>query len=191
MKITILSCSLADDSKSRRLAEEAANFFAARQVEVRLVDCRTLSLPDFDHGVCYESPAIRQLTADLAWADGVVIAMPIYNWGGNSVAKKIVEATGADDTGRKVRAWEDKIVTFLCAAGLAQSYMAFLPLANGLMLDFKCIINPHMCFAVGENFGAGGQLDEETQGRLERALSVAVELTEGLKNRVILSGWCI
>jgi len=188
MKITILSCSLAEDSKSRRLAEEAAKFLAARQVESRLVDCRSLSLPDFDHGACYDSPAVRQLTADLAWADGIVIAMPIYNWGGNSVAKKIVEVTGADDTGRKVRAWEDKVVTFLCAAGLAQSYMAFLPLANGLMLDFKCIINPHMVFAVGENFDAQDRLDQEAAGRLERALSVAVELTEGLKDRTIRSG---
>lgn len=191
MNITILSCSLADDSKSRRLAEEAAKFLTAWQVEVRLVDCRSFSLPDFDHGACYESPAVQRLTADLAWADGIVLAMPIYNWGGNSVAKKVVEATGADETGRRVRAWEDKVVTFLCAAGLAQSYMAYLPLANGLMLDYKCIINPHLCFAVGENFGAEDQLDEETRGRLERVLSVAVELTEGLRHRTILSGWCI
>ena len=103
IKITILSCSLADDSKSRRLAEAAAQFLAARQVEVRLVDCRSLGLPDFDHGACYESPAVRQLTADLAWAEGIVLAMPIYNWGGNSVAKKVIEATGADETGRRVR----------------------------------------------------------------------------------------
>lgn len=191
MKITILSCSLDQRSKSHRLAQDAESFLVARGVEVRLVDCRSLGLPDFDHAACYASPAVLQLTADLAWADGIVLAMPIYNWGGNSVAKKVIEATGADETGRRVRAWEDKVVTFLCAAGLPQSYMAYLPLANGLMLDYKCIINPHLCFAVGENFGVEDQLDEETRGRLERALSVAVELTEGLRHRTILSGWCI
>ena len=93
MKITVLSCSLDPRSKSRRLAQDAERFLIARGVEVRFVDCRSLGLPDFDHAACYESPAVRQLTDDLAWADGIVLAMPIYNWGGNSVAKRVAEAT--------------------------------------------------------------------------------------------------
>src|SRR3712207_8670459 len=37
----------------------------------------------------------------------------------------------------------DKVVTFVHAAGLPHSYMAFAPLAVSMILDFRCIVNPY------------------------------------------------
>ena len=58
----------------------------------------------------------------------------------------------------------------------------------GLMLDFKCVINPYQVYASGEDFLADG-LSQKIKTRARRALMVKAELIEGLKNRKYTSGW--
>ena len=66
--------------------------------------------------------------------DAIVVAVPIYVYDTNAAIKNFVDLSG--------RAWTDKPVGFLCAAGGPSSYMAILGLANSLMLDFRCLIVP-------------------------------------------------
>lgn len=190
MNILILSCSRNPVSNSSVLAHEAHAFLCMQNnVDVELIDARLIELPDFDHDDCYRSDAVQELTQKLAHADSIVIATPVYNWSTSGFAKKIMENTGTDDTGRLVRAWEDKVITFLCAAGISQSYLAYLPLANSLMLDYKCILNPHIVFAIGEDFQDRQIVNASIKMRLERVMRIAVELTELLQKRTILSTW--
>ena len=84
--------------------------------------------------------------------DGIVVATPIYNYDASAAAKNLVELTG--------RAWQNKVVGFLCAAGGDGSYMSIMALANSLMLDFRCVIVPRFVYATGGAFAAlGSRLD--------------------------------
>ncbi len=190
MNILILSCSLNPTSNSRVLALAAQTYLnQLDEVSNTLIDARALDIPDFDHESTYQSAGVQHLTDQLAKADSIIIATPVYNWGTSGVIKKIIENTGTDDTGRLVRAWEDKVVTFLCAAGVPQSYMAYLPLANSLMLDYKCMINPHITFAIEDDFSDGRISNPKIEQRLTRVLNIHLELTQLLKPRTILSKW--
>ena len=191
LRILILSCSRRRESKSRILAHKAQEFLHKQGVDTRLVDMQEVTLPDYRGDDDSQSVAVQQLTGEIAWANGVIIATPIYNWSVNSVVKKVVEATGADDTGRKIRAWEDKVVTFLCCAGVPQAYLAYLPTANSLMVDYKCIINPHIVFALRSDIEDGKIVNDDVTKRLERVLSIAIELIDALKDRKLLSGWVL
>lgn len=189
LRILVLSCSLKRDSKSRVLAHRALEFLHSQGVETRLVDMQEIMLPEYGREEYAQSVVVQQLTQEIAWANGIVIATPIYNWSVNSVLKKVVEATGADETGRKIRAWEDKVVTFLCNAGVPQAYLAYLPTANSLMVDYKCIINPHVVFGVEADFEDGKLVNPDVAKRLERVLLIAIELIDALKDRKLLSSW--
>lgn len=191
LKMIVISGSLSPHSKSRILAEETRKILSRGDAEVRYIDMREQDLPDFDHNKCYQHPSVDEVTNQLAWAQAIVIATPVYNWNSSASIKKLIENTGTDDTGRKCRAWEDKVVTFLCSGGIPQSYMAFLSMANSLMFDYKCIINPHIVFAVEDDFSNNAIRNPKVQERLERVMAITIELTECLKDRKLLSGWCI
>lgn len=191
LRMIIISTSLSPGSKSRILAYEAQSYLVTRGMEVRFIDMKEQALPDFDHNTCYEHESVSHLTNQLAWAQGIVLSTPVYNWNSSGVLKKVIENTGTNDTGRKCRAWEDKVVTFLCSGGIPQSYMAYLSFANSLMLDYKCIINPHFVFAVEDDFSEEGIENEKIEARLKRVMDIAIELTDRLKDRKLLSGWCI
>src|SRR5256714_12133895 len=79
-------------------------------------------------------PASKKLTAAVENADGILIASPVYNYDVAAATKNMIELTGS--------AWEDKIVSFLCADGGHASYMSVMSYANSLMLDFRCVIIP-------------------------------------------------
>lgn len=191
LKIAIISGSLNSQSKSRILADAAKTHLMDKGMDVDFMDLRDYDLPEFDHEKCYENENIPRLTNRLSLVQSIVIATPVYNWSACAAVKKLIEHTGTDDTGRICRAWEDKVVTFLCSGGIAQSYMSFLSTANSLMLDYKCIINPHQVYAVEDDYGNGQIQNPKIQARLERVMDIAVELTDCLKDRKLLSGWSI
>jgi FMN reductase len=77
----------------------------------------------------------------------------------NAAAKNVLELTG--------KAWEGKVVGFICAAGGHGSYMSVMPFANSLMLDYRCHIIPRFVYA------APSHIDESTFG--DAALNRRVE----------------
>lgn len=170
-KVLIVSCSLSPDSRSHRLAAAAEAVLKDGDSDVTLVDLREYELPMCD-GESYDAPGAQELTRLIKEADVILLAAPIYNYDLNAAAKNLVELTG--------RAWRDKVVGFLCAAGGRSSYMSPMGTANSLMLDFRCVIVPRFVYAIGEDFRDAGSLSEKVQERVVQLCTEAVKLANGL-----------
>ncbi len=161
MKSLILSCSLSEESKSRKMAEELERFWRDQNnVDLEVLDLRDLALPPCDGGSAYDHPATRKLEAALSTADAVVFAVPIYNYDVNAAAKNVIELAGRHLT--------DKVAGFLCSAGGHRSYMAVMAVANSLMLDFRTVIVPRFVYAGGDEIREGEDLSEPIRERLAK-----------------------
>jgi FMN reductase len=102
-----------------------------------------------------------------------------------------VEVVGTNPPGQAVRSpFFDKIITFVNAAGLPQSYMAFSSMAISMILDYKCIINPYTVYV--DNFAwTGDTLSEIATTRMQKSAQVMVELMQCLAKRDYHSSWQI
>lgn len=189
MDFTIISCSLDPDSRSRRLADLTGAALSSSGHHFTLIDLRTTEVPSFDNRRAFEHPAYMRLHEAIDRADGVFIAAPVYNWGLGSAAKNLIELTGATGEGGRQSAWFDKVVTFLCSGGLPHSYMAYGSLAMSLMLDFKCVVNPYMVYAAERDWMDDLEPSTTLNARIERTVTVKLELAEALRNRSYRSGW--
>lgn len=168
--ILILSASLNPESNSRVLAQEAARGLAADGVAAELLDLRDHPLPLCDGATAYGHPGVAPLRDKFAGAAAIIIATPIYNYDGNAALKNVIELTG--------KAWENKPVAFLCAAGGKSAYMAVMGLANSLMLDFRCLIVPRFVYATGADFGEGRVTNPEQVRRIAQLTQATVRLTK-------------
>jgi NAD(P)H-dependent FMN reductase len=187
LNLPVFSCSLDPASVSRRLADQTADAISDRGHRTTVIDLADVSLPPFDNDGVFASDAFSVVHRAIDEADGLVLAFPIYNWAPSSTVKSLIEATGATGAGRRA-AWFDKVVTFVCAAGLPHSTMATGPLAQSLMLDFKCIVNPYTAY-FSERDWDGGQLRPDRADRLDKTVTVHVELAQLLQGRTYASDW--
>ena len=188
-RYVILSCSLRESSRSRILAEMAAAILTASGRTSNVVDLRFCQIPQFDDDSVYLHPNFEILYKAINEADGVVIASPVFNWQLSSIAKNAIESTGATDRNGRQSAWFDKVVTFLCAGGLPQSYMAYGGLALSLMADFKCVINPYAVYSSSSDWTEFGSPSQTLSDRLLKTIQVKIELVEKLKSRSYSSIW--
>ena len=154
----------AQTSYSRIMAVALRDAWNEMGMAAHFVDLREYELPFCDAEGAYGHEHVPVLSALIESARVVVIATPIYNYAANSVMKNLIELTG--------KAWEDKVVGFLCAAGGAASYMSIMALANSLMLDFRCLIIPRFVYALSSDFSGGKVSSEEVTGRI-RSLAKA------------------
>lgn len=161
MRVLVLFSSLDISSRSEKLARLYAETLSALGADTQFETLKEYTLPRFDNGsALLKDPSYRALHDAASRADGLVLANPIYNWGCCAELKTFVEVVGTNPPGENVRSpFFDKIITFVNAAGLPQSYMAFSSLAISMMLDFKCIINPYTVYVdnagwTGETLGA-------------------------------------
>ena len=113
------------------------------------------------------------ITEEIEKAQGILLAVPIYNYNANSVAKNLVELTG--------KAWEDKVVGFVCAAGGENSYMSIMNLANCLMLDFRCIILPQFVYVTNKSFEGDCLADPEIEKRIQKLTLQLTKVSSILK----------
>ncbi len=176
MSLLIFSCSLNPASRSGQLAKLALEDARAAGAEAELITLGALNLPVCDGDGVYSNPAVTELTDKIRAARGVILALPVYNYGVNAAAKNLLELTGD--------AWTGKIIGFICAAGGAGSYMSVMPFANSLMLDFRCVITPRFVYATSHDF-ADEQLAEDGELRrrlrgLTRDVTHFAEALEGL-----------
>lgn len=171
--ILILSSSLSDDSNSRVLAREAQRVLEGDGAEVSLLDLRDHPLPLCDGGSSYGHPNVAAVQARINAASAVIVATPIYNYDGTAALKNLIELTG--------RAWENKAVGFLCAAGGMASYMSIMSLANSLMLDFRSVIVPRFVYATGEAFVDGQIVDADQMRRVSELARATARLGTALK----------
>ncbi|QZQ53670.1 NAD(P)H-dependent oxidoreductase (plasmid) [Curtobacterium sp. TC1] len=187
LRLPVISCSLDPASISRRLAERSATLLTVAGHQSEVIDLAAVDLPPFDNDRVFDSESIRALHALIREADGVVLAFPIYNWAPSSTVKSLIEATGATGNGRRA-AWFDKVITFVCAAGLPHSYMATAALGQSLMLDFKCVVNPYAAYFSERDWDVES-LTAERAARLEKTMTVHAELATLLQGRTYSSDW--
>ncbi len=166
--ILVLSASLNPESNSRGLAREAVAVLERDGVPVQLVDLRDHPLPACDGDAAYAHPGVARLRDLIAAADAILVATPIYNYDGTAALKNLIELTG--------RAWENKVVGFLCAAGGRSSYMSIMALANSLMLDFRCLIIPRFVYATTNEFTDGRIVHPEQVRRVAQLARAASRL---------------
>lgn len=171
--IILISASLNSDSNSRVLAQEAKRVLEQEGQEVTLLDLRDHPLPLCDGGEAYGHPNVALLARLVRAADAVLIATPIYNYHSTAVVKNLIELTG--------RAWENKVVGFLCAAGGMGSYMSIMGLANSLMLDFRSVIVPRFVYATGEVFEEGRINNADVANRVADLARTAARFGRALK----------
>jgi NAD(P)H-dependent FMN reductase len=163
----VISTSLNPDSKSRMLAKYAHATLDA-QVGCEFVDLRDFALPMCDGDSAYAHPDVALVTKKIINASCIIVATPIYNYDVNAAFKNLIELSG--------RAWHDKVVGFLCAAGGKSSYMSVMAVANSLMLDFRSVIIPRFVYAEGSHFSEA-EIDETVQERINELTKMAIRLT--------------
>lgn len=167
----IISTSLNPKSKSRILCQTVFEHLQKKGT-AEFVDLRDLDLPMCDAGACYGHPSVGPIAEKIKNAKCVVLGTPVYNYAACAAAKNLIELTG--------RAWTDKLVGFVCAAGGRMSYMSVMGIANSLMLDFRCLIIPRFVYAEGSGFDESGKPLAEIDQRIEELANTANSLTSSL-----------
>ncbi len=163
----VISTSLNPGSNSRLMAVKAHELLNKRG-KAEYLDLKDYPMPACDGDSAYADPNVPVLSNKIKNAKMVLLAVPIYNYSFSAAAKNLIELTG--------QAWNDKIVGFLCAAGGKSSYMSIMSLANSLMLDFRCIINPRFVYADGSSFKNDAIYDHEITKRIEDLVDTSVKL---------------
>jgi FMN reductase len=172
-KYLVISTSGNPDSNSRRMARLAFKHLERAKVHCAWLDISELGLPLCDADACYTQPGAREVRKAIDAADGILLGTPVYNYDVSATAKNLVELTG--------KAWEDKVVGFLCAAGGMSSYMSVMAFANSLMLDFRCVIIPRFVYATGRAFEEDDLKDKEVGERIEALARELVRFTSALR----------
>lgn len=169
----VISTSGNPDSNSRRLGREAFKHLQKANVPCEWLDIAELDVPLCDADECYVSPAAKQLNEKICWADGILLASPVYNYDVSAAAKNMIELTG--------KGWEEKVVGFLCAAGGMSSYMSVMAFANSLMLDFRSVIIPRFVYATAQAFEGDALTDPKMAARVEQLAADLIRFTQALR----------
>ncbi|MGI8821374.1 MAG: NADPH-dependent FMN reductase [Chthoniobacterales bacterium] len=172
-KYVVISASGNPQSNSRRMGRMAFASLQKAGVQVDWLDLRDLALPLCDADACYGAEGARQLHTAISAADGIMVAAPVYNYDVSASAKNMIELSG--------KAWEDKVVAFLCAAGGMSSYMSVMAYANSLMLDFRSVIVPRFVYATGSAFDGDAPADAKIVARIDQVAAELIRFTEALR----------
>ena len=168
MSYLVFSCSLNPDSNSRVLAEAAYDRLDEAAVPVEFVDLRDLSLPLCDGGACYEHPQAIEMAGKIMAAEGVLLAVPVYNYAVSAATKNLLELTGS--------AWYGTTVGLLSTAGGRRSYMSLMPFANSLMLDYRCLVVPRFIYADESQVRNGKLRDPALKPRIAELCTTLIAL---------------
>ena len=163
----VISCSLNKESKSRIMAKYAEGLYCKNS---NFIDLREMEIPFCDGNECYDEPIVDDLKKLISKAKSIIIAGPVYNYDLNAAAKNLMELTG--------KAWSDKIVGFILAAGGKGSYMSPMSFMNSLMLDFRCIIIPRFIYATRDSFDKNNNIDDELKDRIEQLIDMSIKLSK-------------
>ena len=131
--------------------------------DVEFFDLQDNRLPMSDGDECYDLPEVLDFREKVKNAQGIIMAIPIYNYNISSGAKNAVELGG--------RMLYDKIFGFICAEGGKSSYMSVMSLANSLMIDFRCYIIPKFVYATKHHFD-GKKISEYFNDIIDNGFSV-------------------
>jgi FMN reductase len=139
---------------------------------VEFFDLQENPLPMCDGDECYDLPEVIDFRSRIDKANGIIMAIPIYNFNVSSGAKNIVELGG--------KKLYDKNFGFLCAAGGKNSYMSVMGLANSLMIDYRCYIIPKFVYALKKDFDETKVIDADIKERIEELGNEMIRITKAL-----------
>jgi hypothetical protein len=66
--------------------------------------------------------------------------------------------------------------------------MSLMPLANSLMLDFRCLIVPRFVYATGGDFADGRVTSQKIAGRVAQLASETLRLGTALRSAAAIGG---
>ena len=164
----IISGSLNKNSKSRKMAILAKNFFKNKSASIELLDLVDYDIPLCDGDECYNDKVVKKIKDKILKADSILICGPVYNYDLNAVLRNLVEVTSS--------AWTGKLVGFICAAGGKNSYMAPIALINNLMLHNRCLIIPRFVYASSSDFSKNILINNDIINRIEQLVGEAIKL---------------
>jgi len=170
MNYLIISTSLRSSSNSRKMANYLKQSFVNENLE--FFDLQKSKLPMCDGDKCYDLPEVINFRKKIEKANGIIMAIPIYNYNVSSGAKNIIELGG--------KKLYDKNFGFLCAAGGKNSYMSVMGLANSLMIDYRCYIIPKFVYALKKDFDETKVTDSDIKERIEELGNEMIRITNAL-----------
>jgi FMN reductase len=170
-KILVISASLNPASRSRIMASEVFAQLPAN-ADKEFLDLRDYDLPMCDAGACYANPLVAKVQTKVKEASCILVSFPVYNYSCSAALKNLIELTG--------KAWEGKIVGFVCAAGGHSSYMSVMSIANSLMLDFRCVVIPRFVYSEGSAFNEQGLNSDKVKERLKELGATGVQMMNAL-----------
>ena len=173
-KHLVISTSGNPESNSRIMGQVAFAHLQKAKIDCDWIDISQLGLPLCDADKCYANADAQKLKKTIEASDGIIVAAPVYNYDVSAAAKNMIELTG--------KAWEDKVVGFLCAAGGASSYMSVMAYANSLMLDFRTVIIPRFVYATSDAFDNDKLTDSKVAKRIEQVADDLVRFTKALRS---------
>jgi len=151
-----------------------AKYLANYLDDTEFFDLQENPLPMCDGDECYDLPEVLTFREKVENADGIIMAIPVYNFNVSSGAKNIVELGG--------RMLYDKTFGFICAAGAKSSYMSVMSLANSLMIDFRCYIIPKFVYATKHDFENEKIVNKDIEERIEELGNELIRVSKALGN---------
>jgi NAD(P)H-dependent FMN reductase len=173
VNLLIVSTHLSPGNRTLAAAHEAAEAASRQGFVPEVLDLATVPLPPCDGNTCYADPRVIEVTAKVAAAAAVWFCSPVYNYNLNSAAKQFVELTNS--------AWPDKIVACVATAGGSFAFMAWLPLANSLLVDHHCHLVPRHVYLSRDSVDESGRLNESSIKRLDDLGLQTARLVRGLQ----------
>lgn len=167
MHVVLLSGSPAARSRTELLLDYVRQRLEAQQVEVSLLRVRDFPAEDLLHAR-FDSPAVQQLQAVVASADGLVVGTPVYKASFTGALKVLLDLLPE-------RALAHKVVLPLASGGrpahlLAVDY-ALKPVLAALkaqeMLSGVFAVDKQIAYPEGDR---PAQIDDELRERLDDAL---------------------
>ncbi|MBP8885046.1 NADPH-dependent FMN reductase [Ectopseudomonas oleovorans] len=167
MHVVLLSGSPAARSRTEVLLDYVRQRLEAQQVEVSLLKVRDFPAEDLLHAR-FDSPAVQQLQAVVASADGLVVGTPVYKASFTGALKVLLDLLPE-------RALAHKVVLPLASGGspahlLAVDY-ALKPVLAALkaqeMLSGVFAVDKQITYPEGDK---PAQIDDELRERLDEAL---------------------
>ena len=149
-----------------------AKYLQKKLDTVEFFDLQENPLPMCDGDECYDLPEVLDFREKVKNAEGIIMAIPVYNFNVSSGAKNIVELGG--------RMLYDKTFGFICAAGAKSSYMSVMSLANSLMIDFRCYIIPKFVYATKHDFEDDKITNSDIKERIEELGKELVRVSNAL-----------
>ena len=140
--------------------------------DTEFFDLQDNPLPMCDGDECYDLPEVLAFREKVKKAEGIIMAIPVYNFNVSSGAKNIVELGG--------RMLYDKTFGFICAAGAKSSYMSVMSLANSLMIDFRCYIIPKFVYATKHDFENEKIINSDIEDRIEELGKELIRVSKAL-----------